>query len=74
MADVPQVDPEDSILSKETSDTVSAVIREYINNDLVISDKLMPVVRAELEADALRLEMLAAELRRLARKGEITYE
>ena len=71
----PQVEPEgNSIPDKELSDSLSAVIREYVNNDLVVPDKLMPLVRADLEADALRLEMLAAELRRLARKGEITYE
>ena len=69
-----QVVPEDSIFHKETSDAVSAVIRECINNDLVIPDKLMPVVRAELEADALRLEMLAAELRRITRRGDLTHE
>ena len=58
----------------EMSNVVSAILKEHINNGPVVPDKLMPLVRADLEADALRLEMLAAELRRLARKGEITYE
>ena len=64
----------------EMSNVVSAVLKEHINNGPLIREKgasssaLMPLVRADLEADALRLEMLASELRRLARKGEITHE
>ena len=49
------------------------MLKEHFNNSTELPDKLMPLVRADLEADALRLEILAAELRRLARKGEITH-
>jgi len=42
---------------------VYEVLKEHINNGPVMSDKLMPLVRADLEVDALRLELLAAELR-----------
>lgn len=60
--------------SSEMSGVVSAMLKEHFNNSTELPDKLMPLVRADLEADALRLEILAAELRRLARKDEITYE
>ena len=50
----------------DMSNVVYEVLKEHINNGPVMPDKLMPLVRADLEADALRLELLAAELRRLS--------
>ena len=48
------------------SNVVYELLKEHINNGPVRPDKLMPLVRADLEADAIRLELLSAELRRLS--------